>query len=268
MNNYNNINISERDKLLGFEPDKHIYTYQGKELASTSSVISSQFPEFDTEKWSAIKANERGVPQQKVKDEWEMSGLKATTTGTFMHEQIENTLLGNEVKHSFHFSHHTAYVNCDEEISINHELSLFRQFLDRNPLTPFRSEWHIFDEDTMIAGTIDLVTRNAKGEYEMWDWKRSGNIGKEWGTKFNIASNRFQHGFGKLAVLDDTSYNHYLLQQNMYAYLLKKHYNIVLKRMSLVVIHPSNKYYHILELPNREDLILTLIAQYKASTGK
>ena len=83
----------------------------------------------------------------------------------------------------------------------------------------------------------------------MYDWKRSKKVvdsrtGKPisndyWGKK----------GIGQLKSIDDTSYNHYCLQQSLYKYILEKNYDLQVSKMYLIVIHPDYERYIKVEVP-------------------
>ena len=56
-------------------------------------------------------------------------------------------------------------------------------------------------------------------------------------------------GIGQLKSIDDTSYNHYCLQQSLYKYILEKNYDLQVSKMYLVVIHPDYERYIKVEVP-------------------
>ena len=164
-----------------------------------------------------------------TKSNWEEKGIKASEQGTFLHEQIENYYLGNDYEQP-------------------QEFSLFRQFTnDHDSLTPYRTEWRIFDESIGVAGTIDFLALNGDS-FEMYDWKRSLKvINKSNGTP--ITQNRWDRGFKGLSDIDDTSFNHYTLQLSIYRFLLEKNYQINLSKMFIVVLHPEYEKYYKVEVP-------------------
>ena len=131
------------------------------------------------------------------------------------------------------------------------EFLKFEAWLRRHPEpTPFRSEWSIYDEEERLAGKIDSLwlDTNAGDALVMADWKRA---------KFRLESDpalqekeafRGERGLaicgtsilpGPCADLYHCAYNHYLAQQNLYAYFLERHYELRVARIFLVQCHPE-----------------------------
>lgn len=251
---FNLTNANERDKHVHFYPEKHIYTFDDEPMISVSSLITQLFPGFDSRKAAARKATS-SCPMDKILEEWESQGAEARDAGTFMHLQIEQSLLGLPVEHEFTFNYSGRYVNSSKKIDISHELHLFEEFREERKPESFRTEWRICDEVNGVAGTIDYLTKDKEGNYRMCDWKRSNKIGFESVGGFCVErNNRFgRRAFPPLDHLDDTVFNHYCLQQNLYRYILREHYGIELCEMYLVVLYPTNVNYNCVEIPVMEE---------------
>lgn len=232
---FNRINSHSRDKRIAFYPEPHIYTIDNTPAPSASTLIGRFFPEFDSEYWSAQKAPGLGMTPREVAKMWSDKGQKAAVQGTHLHEQIEKYYLGQDYEKP-------------------EEFSLFEKFVeDHSHITPYRSEWRIFDEEHHIAGTIDLISRNGNG-YEIYDWKRSKKVVSPL-TGLPITDNKLQKGIGFLNDIDDTSYNRYCLQQSLYRYILEKNYGVNISKMHLVVLYPEYTNYHKVEVPYLKDKV-------------
>ena len=226
---YNKINESERDARIEFYPDQHTYVVDGVPFSSVSSVSGRYFLEFDSEYWAKRKASSYNMTPEDLKLHWKSKGEVAARNGTLLHQQIESYFLGKELKKT-------------------EEFHLFEQFVhDHKTLTPYRTEWRVFDEKYRIAGTIDLFAKNGD-HHEIYDWKRSEKVVNSY-TEEPITQNQFQSGIGRLSDIPDTSYNRYCLQQGMYRYILENSYGISVSNMFLVVLHPSYKQYYKVEVP-------------------
>ena len=46
-------------------------------------------------------------------------------------------------------------------------------------MTPYRTEWMIWDKDHKLAGSIDMIFENEDGTLSIYDWKRSKEIKKQ-----------------------------------------------------------------------------------------
>ena len=142
---------------------------------------------------------------------------------------------------STQFFYNGAFVKVNKDVSINVEISYFKNFLKDNPITPFRTEWHIFDMDLKLAGTVDLLCRNGN-HYDIYDWKRS--------RKASPHETVWQNGINGLQHIPDISFYRYALQQNLYKYILEKNYGIIIENMYIVVLHPMFENYQKFKIPN------------------
>lgn len=226
-----------RDERITFDSEKHAYTIDGHpDVISVSEIIGKFFPEFDSEYWSKKKAKQRGVAVETILKEWKEKGETASKLGTYLHEQIEN------------------FYNKKPHDSGTIEFKYFMDFVKKYPqMEEHRTEWRVFDEELMIAGTIDMIYRNPKtDDYFMFDWKRSEKVVDGLSQPIKPA---FQFACGELSHLSDNSYNKYALQQNMYKYLVEKRYGKKISSMNLLVLHPNRHSYHIVQLPNMDQEI-------------
>ena len=76
--------------------------------------------------------------KERIINNWAAAGREASEAGTLMHRRIE------------------LFLNCRSESEWDAELLHFRSWLQEEIIPkgwrPFRTEWSIFDESTMIAG--------------------------------------------------------------------------------------------------------------------
>ena len=99
----------------------------------------------------------------------------------------------------------------------------------------------MFDEDSGITGSIDMVYKNDDGLFFMCDYKRSKEIKR---------SNRWQKGCSPItADVEDCNFNHYSLQLGLYKAILEKNYGIKISGTFLLVLHPGQDAY--IEMPTK-----------------
>ncbi|MBP9637801.1 MAG: hypothetical protein KBD97_05530, partial [Bacteroidaceae bacterium] len=238
--NCNKLNAHERDSYINFEPNEHIYSIEDQQYTSVTSFINQFFPKFDSEKWANIKARQLGTTPEALLEEWRIKGEKASQMGTLLHHNIDQHLQG--------LPHGTEDA-----------FPLFLKFKVEHPrMLPYRTEWAVFDEDSKIAGTIDLLESHG-GCYDMYDWKCSTKL---IGKNNKILRESFVHetAFAPIQHLDNTSYYHYALQQSLYRYIVEKNYNIQLRSCNLVVLHPSYPNYFVIQLPYLYREIVAMLA--------
>jgi ATP-dependent exoDNAse (exonuclease V) beta subunit len=117
----------------------------------------------------------------------------------------------------------------------NVEWNYFEKFEEDigSKMTPYRTEWMVWDNELKFAGSIDMIYENDDGSLEIYDWKRSKGIkfGNDWE---NATTECIKH-------LPNCNHILYSLQLNTYKALLEKNYGKKVKGMYLVVLHPNNK---------------------------
>lgn len=262
VTNLDNSTISfPQDERISFQEEGHIYLLDGtRVLTPVSTVYNRHFVPFDSDYWAPRKAAQEGISAQEMKERWDCNALRASCVGTHMHKQIEEYLNGDHDMNPYClFTYNGQHVNVQEPIGIHHEIELFHKFVKEVDFTPFRTEWRVFDEELGIAGTIDLACSCGDGTYELYDWKRSKSLINECGEV--CLDNRYHtRGINGLEHVPDTSYWHYVLQQNLYKRIVEKNYGLTIGAMHLVVLHPRYSSYHVIDVPccpHEVDIILT-----------
>ena len=239
-------NSHPRDKRIKFDIENHIYSVDDKKnYISVTQLISNFFPRFDKDYWANKESIKTGISKEEIIQEWKKKGRKAREAGTNMHLQIEN------------------YYN-DIEYEKDSEILKFLEFEKKyikDKYKPYRTEWQIFDEDSFLSGTVDMVYEKKEGELFIFDWKRSKNIIKKDGTIDN--KNPFENGKKGLSHLSSTDYNKYTLQQNIYKYILEKNYDKKISSMNLLILHPNYLTFHIVQLNEMKDETEYLIQKSK-----
>ena len=118
----------------------------------------------------------------------------------------------------------------------------------------YRAEWTIYDDRVMVAGQIDAVFVDDSGALHMLDWKRVRHpLLPRSGEAFR------RYGLCSCQHLLDNHFNHYALQQNLYAAILRRRYAVRLSSMALVQIHPEVMHYKVIEVPEWAELADTLL---------
>lgn len=214
--------VFKRDKRIEFFPESHLYLIDGVPAKSVSEVVGKFFPAFDKERVAKLVAKKRQSTPEKIIAQFE----KQRDLGTDLHLQIENYFNGEDYDEPEEFEYFLNFID------------------DHDHLDTFRTEWRVFDESKLIAGTIDYVSKNSDGTYSIYDWKRSKNVVDSYNGGGPKREHPFGNGFGPLRHIDDTSYNKYCLQQGIYRRILEKHYDIEITDMFLVVIHPNYSDYY------------------------
>lgn len=248
------MNKHERDDNIEFQETGHIYTVKKRRgYKSITTVVHNGFEPFNSDKiidnmmksknWENSKYY--GMTKAEIKKQWKDNGAEAALLGTTMHYLFEyhyNDLY--ETPLSEHPPFFQDFMNNNDYESTV-EYKYFKQFVDDHPdLRAYRTEWSVYDESNMLAGSIDMTFMNDDGTISIYDWKRCKKI-----ERFNNF-NKYSTVSG-LAHIPDTNYWHYALQLNLYKMILETKYGFTVKDLHLVVIHPENvcETYEKIEIP-------------------
>lgn len=256
------INAHPRDSKIRFQDEGHIYFIEGMEghPISVTTLIHKFFPDFNSDKVIAHMMKSKnweqspyfGMTKEEIQQQWKENGEKASALGTAMHNAIED-YINDEA---------AGKVSCGKELQLAEsklpifppvptqtiEFGYFLRFwkelkVGTADFKAYRTEWLVFDEEKRLAGSIDLVLSNSKGDIIICDWKRSKEI------KFN---NKYQKGLKVLSHLEDCNYEHYCLQLNIYRHLLETKYGKKVVGMFLVIFHPNQSQHQLINVPKRQ----------------
>ena len=252
-------NIHERDSEIKFYARGHKYeiiTDPKSKYTSVTTWNHKHFPKFDADAIIANMFKSKGWgPEHKywgqtaeqIKASWKSNGDAVSGAGTNLHERIEDFMNNNWLEGVYSQKELYEIYKCDFKDKVDEavEWEYFLKFVENHPeLTPYRTEWMIFDEDLKIAGSIDMVYENPDGTLSIYDWKRSKDI-----SKIN--------GWNKFALnplichMPDSNFWHYALQLNTYKGILERKYGKKVTKLCLVRLHPDIKEetYELLEVP-------------------
>ena len=244
-----------QDDDIDFLPEGHVYLYQGqRRLLSVSALIAYFFEQFDAQRAAERQLARYGIPVAVSLAKWERIGRMASEVGTFVHEQTENYFQHGcfDTQCTFEYGGYTEVVNVERE------RDFFLRFVSDYDIKPYRQEWPVFDTELNIAGTIDLVCRGEHDDFIMYDWKRSSKVVDSQGhpVVVGFAGKRSLNGID----VPDTAFYHYCIQQNMYRYMLQRHYGVHVSAMNLVVLCPDYDSYRLVSVPVMDNLVEQVVA--------
>jgi len=147
------------DDGFKFEPSVHKYTYDGDAFISVTTFIKQFYKEFDESYWSKRKAEEAGVPQEWILNDWKELADHANEIGNETHEWIED-----------HFNQNWKPLPTNLEVidRINKFNVVYAKHLHK--LEPLKFEVRIFSKKWKIAGMIDALFI-YRGDIFILDWK-------------------------------------------------------------------------------------------------
>jgi len=214
-----------------------------------------------------------GMSPEEMRAQWEETAFQASNAGTITHRRIElfyndvrevyinkqtqqqyevdeltvNDIVKNKHIYDIALLPRDTYEKLSNGVIINTrtqqperdvEFNYFLQFyFDHKHLTPYRTEWEIFDPELRIAGSIDMIFTRDDGQLELGDWKRTKDI-----TKINDFRDD-SHGYYTLEHLPASNFWQYSLQLNVYRTILEKYYGQKIAQMYLIWLNKINNTY-------------------------
>ncbi len=187
----------------------HNHTYigpQGQYLTSGTTFIKKFFQEFDAET-IAQKCAGRGkyekMTAREILDAWAKEGERGRTEGTCAHAYADAVLKTNPLPEPI--SERCAGLFKSVDMGLERLLEHYDYVA---------SEIIVFDLETLVAGTIDLVMYDRINKRLLiLDWKNNKQI---------KTNNNYQRAFKPIDHLEDCDLIKYSLQLNLYKKLILK----------------------------------------------
>ena len=233
-----------KDPNFKFDPKNHQYNYNGTLYTSVTQFISQFHKKFDQEFWSKEKAEERGISQQEILNEWKEKNDYANLVGSETHQWIEDYFNG-------------IYRQLPTNIDIINRINKFNisYAKDLQKLTPIKFELKIFSKKYPIAGTIDSLFL-YKDKLIIFDYKTNGKFTND------------DHKDGKweklLEPFDDIFKNHlneYSIQVSLYSLILEE-WGFDIKASYLLHIGPNEEDAKIYKAHDFKDKLRTYMDNY------
>lgn len=224
--------IVEEFKDLQFFEDGHRYLLNGESVPSVSSITHKfcQYP-FDPDEQSEAYAKKHGETPEFWRDKWKFSNLKATTTGTLVHEYGESIgWMRNGHPELITESCKTKYIPGKDWLiptrPKEEAILKFYDELDKNlhfvlaEAKVYSNKGEASNVETPFCGTFDLLmyyehpTDSSKSGLVVFDWKTNRELKKE-----------FSRQHGKCLLEPFSNYyeeplSYYTLQLNLYSMCL------------------------------------------------
>ena len=230
-------------KTIGFDEKTHTYTWINskgepqKAKTSMTTLIHKYVNPFDEQTEAARMSEKLNVPKEEILKEWAFARNYSTTKGTAIHNYLE--YLFSNIEPEFMYDVQQVINKFGLDVIAPHWqklTSMARRFhkMALNHLIPIACELKIKDDETGIAGAIDMLVYN-KNEQSLFilDYKSGKEIRKE-----NIYDKYMLPPFDHLP---DINHVHYSLQLCGYQYLLEKNTNLKLRNQHFLAwIHEDN----------------------------
>jgi len=194
-----------KDDNFKFDPKKHQYTYNGSIYTSVTTFLKNFHEEFDTEYWSKKKADQLGIPPEKLKLDWKEKNDRANIVGSATHDWIENYF--NQI-----------WQPLPTDIDVIDRINKFNRIFSTqlHKLDPIMFELRIFSKKYPIAGTIDSLFL-YKGRIFIVDWKTNSDFRHD-----DHPKGRYQKLLPPFEDFYQNHLNEYSIQVSLYSLILEE----------------------------------------------
>jgi ATP-dependent exoDNAse (exonuclease V) beta subunit len=257
-------NKIQGDDLLLFDEPTHVYTHTVRDdikFLSVTTFVHKFFNDFNADvaiekmmagrKWNPSHELYGKTPAE-IKQLWHDRGVESAELGTILHNNIECFLNNSDLPKDYTHAMLLEQYETQRKETESPEWKFFMQYVKDTPTkVPFRTEWRIYDLNLKLAGSIDMVYKNVDdGSLSIYDWKRSKEIKRE---------NKYEKS--KQLGLPDCNFYHYSLQLNTYKYILEKTYGLKVRDLFLVILHPNNVSYQLIECIDLQTMVAEMMAK-------
>ena len=193
------------DPEFKFDPKYHKYTYFGDQFISVTKFIQQFHKPFETDFWSKKKAEEAGVPQEWILNEWKKKNDYANDIGTQTHQWIEDY-------------YNQIWREIPTNMDLLHRIGKFNKVYAKklHKLEPLKFEVRVFSKKLKIAGMIDSLFL-YKGKIYILDWKTNKQF-----TDDNHDKGRYEKLLDPFQDYWKNHLNEYSIQLSMYALILEE----------------------------------------------
>ena len=188
---------------------------EGIDWVSVTSLLSNFKKPFDAEKIAASVTKKSrskwfGIPPEKILELWKAEADRATTLGTFYHNQREADLCSLSS---------IELEGIPIPIYKPIEEGALKKAPEQKLTDGIYPEHMVYLKSAGICGQSDLV-EVVNSKVNIIDYKTNKEIKTESFKNWEGISDKMQH---PVSHLDDCNFNHYALQLSIYMYIILKH---------------------------------------------
>ncbi|KAK3241570.1 hypothetical protein CYMTET_48686 [Cymbomonas tetramitiformis] len=292
------LNPSRSDVEVAFDETAHRYTVRGstRNYTSVTTMLSRYWQPFDGpaivarygHRWRTDRTHKYyGMTEEEILQEWEHNRVRASSAGTVMHDLIEryyNTHPLIALQLDVDVAREAVRVRLtnrdpvrevyaeDMRNAASAEMAQFRRFDAHIKPCVWRTELRVYSAgDERVAGSVDMLARDERGAFSMYDWKRLHKHLVDCGHRHDGTPRSAREAracrvcWGRrcrepLSHLPDTPFVHYAMQQSVYAHLLRAYHDVDVRRMHLVQLTPEREDYAVIRVPELRREVAAVLA--------
>ncbi len=213
-----------RDILYIDDTHKYIDLVTGNEIISVTKFIKQFSKPFDEAYYLPKKAKELGVTEEELKKEWSLKSLIGTSTGTIIHNYLENRFKNKIFKQDI-----PEYLDAEK---VNRLLQSAEKYYQENKDLDIAA-LELTVGNSKLAGTLDkLIEGGIIRDY------KTGELKQGW-----------DYMYEPFTFILDSSLNKYSIQLNCYRQLLEEK-GVKINKMEIVFFTEEGYEIHNVEFLN------------------
>ena len=245
---FNALNVHERDFEYEYDKESGRYMFGPRPLQRLSELIANQFEPVDDIALARRVAQSRGVEADRLLERWHETNEEARRAGELLHNNLEQILLGEECPVSFVYFFNGQNRRVRRVVSLIDEINQIVHFAEREGIVPYRTLWHVYDEEAGLISRLDLVARDRQGRLMLVDLVRSNRWGAEVDGQLRLEmAKRYGTGKGYLEHVPDGDYERASLKLAVERRILAKYYGLEVERRCILVVHHDYSDYHLVD---------------------
>ena len=190
-----------KDKI-DFNEEKHLYSLNGENFTSVSSLIHLYAPKFD-ESGEILErcALKKGISPEELRKQWDYERDSACDRGHILHKELEYWIEKRKIKKNFKYK---------EQIKQISNIPFKGKLL---------SEITLYSVPLGIAGTSDIIEELDNKNSGIWDMKQNKKLSDK---SFYTRGQGYSYMFYPINHLMNCNMVHYALQLSLYQILLEE----------------------------------------------
>jgi len=238
-------------ETIVFEEESHVYKLESdptKKFISGTTFLHQFVHPFDKERISQSYSKKHKLNQEDVLKQWDDKARISRENGTRVHATLEALFLGEKV----------MICKDNEKVAAMQKsgIKLFDQLQRMYKL--IEAEKIVADLNNNIAGMVDLIGIKPDGTVVILDYKTNEKISFE---------NQWQTLKLPVNHLQDTNFNQYSLQLNLYQNIMDSQgYFPKNTNYQRFILHIAPDKFEIIECPDMQTEIASLLSAFKRSS--
>ena len=245
-----------------YDRTNHRYSINGMydNIQSVTQYIDHFFSTFDEDEVSKalsirtknVNSIYYGKSADEIRSYWEKLRRRGSIIHSYISDYYENSLSGNLAE--------KGNFSDQKEVNVLTAFDKYNAKINQLGYKPYRSEYMIYNEYLLIAGTVDAVYTTSDNDFIVVDWK----ITDKSTTDLKKTNHDKKKTKRKKLLIGNNTLNKYKLQVALYSFMLKTSYQINITKASVVLLRTNGTFEEVsVDLNEFENILDTILNMRK-----